>query len=365
MQQKSNLKTIVLFAPGPIGGAEKVILNGHRALVQKNPNIKLWIIKETRVPEVVRKFEQLASLSGILYTSFKSRKIFDLELYFKLKQSLKQEDPQVLHAHGIKAVFYAWLTKPKGTKLVVTHHGKTGHTLKVRIYEFIEGLILKSANGVIAVSNEMKRELNKSGIKNNKIYLVENLLTLKIPRKNIVRTPQLKIVYVGRLSPEKGCHVLIHSLKNLKIDYDLVIVGDGKERKNLEQLVSILGIEKMVHFVGFQVDVAKYLNVSNLLVMPSFREGQPLVLIEACCLGVPVIASNVGGIPELVKHGQNGFLFEPGDSNQLCELITKFAQEEFRVSFSLKSRQQEMLLRFAPETWALRTLNAYQKVIQV
>jgi glycosyltransferase involved in cell wall biosynthesis len=263
MQLKSNFKTIVLFAPGPIGGAEKVILNGHRALTQKNADIKLWIINETRVPEVVRKFEQLASLSGILYSSFDSRNIFDFKLYFKLKQSLKDENPQVLHAHGIKAVFYAWLTKPKSTKLVITHHGRTGHTFKVKLYEFIEALILKSANGVIAVSNEMKKELSRNGVNKNKLYLVENLLTLKVPNQNTIRTPRLKIIYVGRLSPEKGCHVLIHALKNISIDYDLVIVGDGNERKNLEQLVKIFGIQDKVHFAGFQTDVAKYLNASN------------------------------------------------------------------------------------------------------
>src|SRR5690606_8029947 len=99
-------------------------------------------------------------------------------LLWQLKKALNKRRPALVHAHGMKAILYAWLTAPSGSKLIVTHHGKTSHTWKVRLYEFIELFIMKRAHGVIAVSNPMRDSLQKAGVKSRKLFLVENFLTL-------------------------------------------------------------------------------------------------------------------------------------------------------------------------------------------
>jgi glycosyltransferase involved in cell wall biosynthesis/O-antigen/teichoic acid export membrane protein len=358
-------KTIVLFTPGPIGGAEKVIVAGQRALAIKSANVELWVIKENRVPAVVKGFEDLALKSSITYQSFFSNAVFDLGLFLTLRNRLNSQKPELLHAHGTKAAFYAWLARPKGCKLLVTHHGKTGHTLKVRVYEWLESLIMRNAHGVVAVSGEMRGMLAKDGVAHEKLFLIENLLTLQIHQKKQTASAlgPLKLLFVGRLSPEKGCDVLIRSLSKVKADVEARVVGDGVERQRLENLCRNLGLQNKITFVGFQKDVLPHLQAADVLVMPSFREGQPLALIEALCMGLPVIASNVGGIPELIEDQQNGFLFGPGNEEELAFLIERAAIERADLRDRSRMKSQGMITRFAPETWADKTILTYKQVL--
>lgn len=132
------------------------------------------------------------------------------------------------------------------------------------------------------------------------------------------------IAYVGRLSPEKGVHVLLEALGTVQ-GVNLTIIGDGPERSRLEATAEELGLATRVRFVGSRpwgTDLLDTIRQHNALVLPSLTEGLPLVLIEAMSQGVPVIASAVGGIPELVRHGINGLLFSAGDVSQLAEAIT-------------------------------------------
>lgn len=363
MSIEHNPKTIVLFTPGPVGGAEKVIVNGQKALISQRPAIELWIIKEERVPGVIQKFEELVNEAKITSRYFSCRNVFDFDLLRILKRKLRKARPKILHAHGFKAALYAWLAKPRGCKLIITHHGRTGHTLKVKVYEWIESRILKKADAVIAVSGSMKSELSLTGIHHKKLFLVENLLTLNLKTRIESKAGNLRLLYIGRLSPEKGCHVLLEALKVSNENIELVVIGDGVERKRLIDLRNTFNLGSNVLFAGFQKDVAAYLQKADALVMPSFTEGQPLALIEACCMGIPVIASRVGGIPELIQDGENGYLFEAGNAADLAKQIQKLIRNMTELTEATKVRQQSMQTRFAPETWAQTTLATYDQVL--
>jgi glycosyltransferase involved in cell wall biosynthesis len=353
-------KVIFLFTPGPIGGAEKVVASGLRALTAKGIKASLWVIKEERAPEVTEAFLTLLKSEGVPFKVFSSRGIFDPVLLKQLQSAFKAEAPAVIHAHGFKSAFYGQLAKPINSKFIITHHGKTSHTFKVKIYEFIELQIMKRACGVIAVSSEMKGMLIKDGVRGTKIQVVENLMTSQVLNQSKPRQEKLKLLYVGRLSPEKGCSVLVDALKLLpQHHFEVSILGDGVQRNVLELQAQDTGVQ----FLGFRKDVVEIMAEHDALIMPSYREGQPLTLIEACCMGMPVVASNVGGIPELISDGINGILFEAGNRLKLSVALKQLEAHFTILKETAESKKQQYIQRFSPENWADRSIEVYQIVL--
>ena len=140
------------------------------------------------------------------------------------------------------------------------------------------------------------------------------------------------IICVGRLSPEKGQDGLIEAVANLRVEgiaCRLVLVGDGPERTDLETCVHRHGINDHVTFAGRlpEAETLRAIAAADLLVLPSFMEGLPVVLMEAMALGVPVVSSQVAGIPELVIDGQTGLLFPPSDWPALTAAIRRILTE--------------------------------------
>jgi glycosyltransferase involved in cell wall biosynthesis len=356
-------KVIFLFTPGPIGGAEKIVLHGVKALRDQGIHVELWVIRETRVTSVASAFLSEATRLNIEARVFDSSKIYDHALLKELNKEFLIAAPSIIHAHGFKATFYGKLSTPSKSKFIITHHGKTGHTLKVKIYEFIEDQIMKRSHAVIAVSAPMRRAMILSGVNQKNIHIVDNFMTSPIPINEERISGPVKLLFVGRLSPEKGCEVLIKAMKLLAPDdFKLTIVGDGVERQALEKLTQELSLQELVSFVGFQNTVSTYMAASTALVMPSYREGLPLTLIEATATGLPVVASNVGGIPDLVQDGKNGYLVSPGSA----ELLSK-ALNELRSNYKILKAESErikvnVVKRYSPQTWAAETIKIYESV---
>lgn len=129
---------------------------------------------------------------------------------------------------------------------------------------------------------------------------------------------------MGHLTKQKGVEYLLKATKELKEkkeDFALKIIGDGSERRSLEKSSQDLSIENLVHFIGHKENAWKYMQDLNVLVLPSLWEGLPNVIMEAMAVGVPVVATNVGGVPELIKNGETGFLVEPKNPKTLAEKI--------------------------------------------
>jgi len=134
-----------------------------------------------------------------------------------------------------------------------------------------------------------------------------------------------KLVYVGRLTRKKGVEYLISAMRSVK-EVDLLIVGDGPDRQRLEKMAAGLRVK----FIGMVSPdrVYDYLEQAKILILPSFYEGLPNVILEAMSLGVPVIATRVGGIPDLVRQKETGLLVEPGGVDELAIGIKKLIEDD-------------------------------------
>jgi colanic acid/amylovoran biosynthesis glycosyltransferase len=165
-----------------------------------------------------------------------------------------------------------------------------------------------------------------------------NVVTHKEPGKHLL--------FVGRLAAAKGLPILLESLATLQKkhpDIVLTVIGDGSERRQLEQLTAKLGLTQNVNYVGYksQLEVREYLQQTDIFVMSSFAEGIPVVLMEAMASGVPVVATQIAGVSELVEHSVNGYLVPPGDSIFLQENIEKLLNSsQVRAAFGTAGREK-------------------------
>jgi glycosyltransferase involved in cell wall biosynthesis len=148
----------------------------------------------------------------------------------------------------------------------------------------------------------------------------------------------------GRLSPEKGFDVLINAISLVR-DQDgevgFVIFGDGPLKDALQHQIAALGLAGMVILAGFRGDLDRYVPHLDMLVLPSHTEGLPNVVLEACAAGVPVVATSVGGTPEVIEGGVSGLLVPPGDpvalASALCEML---GDEENAREMAFQGRQR-------------------------
>lgn len=242
-------------------------------------------------------------------------------------------------------IFATSLAKFFGYKVFWVEH------LSIRpwlIKSFLKNMYIRNsdrADKIIVISDLIKNELiDDLVISRNKIETVyigvdldefyafdEKLIENEKKKYGFFKGSRI-IGYTGRLHEEKGIDILIDSFYQASRRFDhlyLLLVGDGPARKKLEMQVFRLGLEKKVLFLGYKENVPLFLNLIDIFVLPSVtRESFGIVLTEAMACSKVVIASNLGGIPEIINSGVDGFLFEPGNEKELTDYLSKILSDE-------------------------------------
>lgn len=333
----------ILFSPGPFGGAEKIVLTSTNELKSQ-----LWLIKETRNPGPCNEFINLCNENGINPVIFNCRSQFDFKTLNEIKNYAKRSQIELVHSHGMKANFYNSLLP---VKRVATQHGKTSHSLKTRFLEYIEHLALKRMKAIVCVSKQMFNTLPYK----NKV-LIENFLSFNNEKIKYSHCGNINLVAIGRLSPEKGIEDAITAISTLEDTY-LTIVGDGSEK---EKLIKMANGRHNISFVGFQKDITKFLLEADALIMPSHREGLPMILIEACSVGIPIIASQVGGIPDFLPD--NELLFEAQNIKQISEKILLFKKDRDAQNDKAKHFATIVKENYSKTKWIEHTIDLYNNL---
>jgi glycosyltransferase involved in cell wall biosynthesis len=170
---------------------------------------------------------------------------------------------------------------------------------------------------------------------------------------------------VGRLSPEKGQRIflkamkkVVHSVPNARA----LIVGDGQDRETLERVCEVEGLQRHVIFVGHQERIADYYRAIDLLVLPSLSEGLPNTVLEAMNFGIPVVATSVGGVPEIIRDG-NGVVVPPNDAIALGRrIIDLIGDRELSRAIGLRGKES-LYPRFDAGARAQRIVRLYEEVL--
>lgn len=250
----------------------------------------------------------------ILNRKFAIKNISNIWTVYKL---IKKINPDIVHTAAAEANFHGIIAaKLAGVKTIIGEEvGIPNHSsMAQRIFR----LVYKLADKVVGVSLSVKDHLvNINEIPETKGEVIYNPVSIPIQFPK-TKLEQFEIVYVGRLEVVKNVENLIKAFANSNnSNAHLTIVGDGRERKNLEDMSLKLDINSKITFTGFSSEPSKYLSNAALFVLPSFSEGFGIAAAEAMFLKIPVLCSNVGGIPEFVKNGENGWLFDPQNIDEL------------------------------------------------
>jgi glycosyltransferase involved in cell wall biosynthesis len=168
---------------------------------------------------------------------------------------------------------------------------------------------------------------------------------------------------VGLLWRAKGQEHLLRALARLQ-DVVVFLVGSGADEKPLRDLAVDLGITGRVRFLGWRDDVRQLLQAVDLYVQPSLTEGLPLAVVEAGAAGLPIVASDVGGIPEIITHGANGLLVPPGDPQALAQAIQKLIEDPQMARRLGDAARQAAFERFSAEAMAERYMQLYERLLR-
>jgi glycosyltransferase involved in cell wall biosynthesis len=217
-----------------------------------------------------------------------------------------------------------------GLPSLSTCHGYIPTTWKVRLYNALDRIALKFGTQVLAVSEAIKQDLVDSGLSPDRVQVVVNAVGSATDRAHANREAGRKshgidstdfvLGYVGRLSAEKGLKYLLTACAELVasgVPLKALIIGGGPQRNELGQLSRQLGLDGRVVFAGFQEDAVQWLPCMDVFVLPSLTEGTPMALLEAMAHGIPAVASAVGGVPQVIKHGETGILVSPGSAEEI------------------------------------------------
>lgn len=259
----------------------------------------------------------------ILNRKFSIKNLSNIFTVYKLIRKIK---PDVVHTAAAEANFHGIIAaKLAGVKYIIGEEiGIPNHS---RAAQKVFAVVYKLANKVICVSHSVKDFLIKTGeIPAEKCCVLYNPVSIPkaFPK---VPSEKFEIVYVGRLEKVKNVETLINAFHVVRNDnLNLTIVGDGRERASLENLVKELKIEENITFEGFQNEPSRFLCSADLYVLPSYSEGFGIAAVEAMFLKVPVLATQVGGVPEFINDGGNGWLFNPTSVKDLAAKLHAILQ---------------------------------------
>lgn len=281
-------------------------------------------------------------------------------LVLKLAKTLRRIDPDVVHTHNTAAFVYGVAAaKIAGvSRIIHTRHGQRFNSSRRQTMLF-RGLS-RFVDHVVSVSADGSERTIAEGISQAKISTIRNGVDLERFPFSGDRPPG-RLAVVARLSPEKDIASLIRALdvlhrKDMPLRLD--VVGDGSERPELESLTASLGLQSHVRFHGSRHDIPNVLSDVSIFVLPSITEGVSLTLLEAMASGLPVVACDVGGNPEVVVDEKTGILVPPSNPQAMANAIANLHEGRDRaIAFGIAGRkrvEQEFCIR--------RMVSAYQNL---
>ncbi len=264
----------------------------------------------------------------------------------EVADELKRLNADLLCCSGYKPDLVGWrAARRAGVPVVSISHGWTGATWKVRIYEWLDKLALRSMDRVVCVSKAQAEKVRTAGVSESRIVTIQNSIGAEAfvrpdaaVREEMCRwfdhAPRLLVGAAGRHSPEKGFAVFVDAAAKvaaMRDDVGFVLFGDGPLRGDLERQVGERGLTKRFHFAGFRSDVQRFLPNLDLAVMSSYTEGLPVILLETGAAGVPTVATAVGGIPEVIDDAVSGWLVPAGDVSALANAIAHAVSDSAKL----------------------------------
>lgn len=329
-----------------LAGAEKMCADLSIEL-EKNANFSVTIVS---LYEYHSSITERLEKNGIRIIYLEKKPGFDISIILKLKKIMVSEKIELVHTHRYTLQYAFPAAVLAGVKSCV-HTVHNIATKEINSFRRKFASVLYSCNRVVPVgiSPLVCDSISKEyGLPIDSFPMIFNGINLTkcLPKSNYEVNGKFQFIHVGRFSEQKNHKIIIQSFKNLIIsgfDVSLKLIGDGLLKEKYMAEIKQIGLEPYVNFMGLQDNVFPLLQESDCFILPSLYEGMPISLIEAMGTGLPVIVSNVGGMPDMVKNEVSGLLIEPSAEelyNAMKRMIIEKNLREKIGKNALKSSKQ-------------------------
>ena len=325
------------------GGAEIMCENLTYALKNAGQDVFVVSLYAERTP-IARRMEE----AGIRIVYLDKKLGLDLSMVPKLIKIIRRERPDVVHTH-LDVIKYAVLAaKLAGVKKCVhTVHSLADREAEGRVQKIINGFYFCRGWSVpVALTPEVRNSVAEFyGLPLSRVSVIYNGIDLSrcVPKTTYETGETVTILHVGRFDVPKNHPGLLEAFRLLLETHPecrLRLVGDGELRPDMEKLAREKGIADAVEFCGMQSNVYPYLHDADIFTLPSIYEGNPMTIIEAMGTGLPIVASRVGGIPDMISDGESGLLVEP-EPQSICAGLTRLVGDAaLRQRLGLAARKQ-------------------------
>ncbi len=359
-----------------MGGVERTLISLLPRLQEEGIEVKVCCLYRRGV--LAEEMEKV----GIPVITLGMRARMDVDLKYllgilRLAYLLKKERVDIVHTHLYRANTPGRMAAILAKVPVIIANEHNIDSWKTPSQMRMDRFLSQFTDKIIAVSNEVKEfYVNEVGIPENKLEVIYNGVDLKRFEKDFDKKKKKKelglplslplVGTIGRLQPQKDHKTFLKASSLILKKFPKVhflIVGGGSLRRELEDFTKNLEIEKNVHFLGERKDIEEILPLMDIFVLTSKREGFPITVLEAMACGVPVVATSVGGTPEIIEDGKTGFLIPPENPHLLSEAIINLLKNE-ELGKEMGKYGKERVKLFSIEKMVKRTEFLYDKLLQ-
>lgn len=341
-----------------LGGAEQVVINLARGLDRSKFQPFVCCLNDKGT------FASVLESSGIKVYEIRKKPGLDFSVVPKIVNIIRENNIDVVHTHLWGANFWGrFAARAAGVPVVATEHNVD--VWKTPVHFMIDRYLFGKTSALIVVSDEVGRFYSKKlRVPVEKIRVVYNGVDIERieggsgkgeERKRLkeqmgIEEGERVVSTIGRLVPQKGIEFLLRAVEIMPNDnspeFKVLIVGDGPLLQSLKSKVSSSKLKGKVIFTGFRKDIPEILKMIDILALPSLREGLPMILLEAMAAGCVVVATRVGGTPELVEDGVNGFLVYPKDPAVLADKLSYILKNQGRLDTVRSAARQTVEGKF-------------------
>lgn len=390
--QPAPIKILSLVEATTINAVAKNVLEFHRAAQELReqsldfPTITAHLVTFERkraaneAAEAPNEFVTTARQLQLEVEVIPERRRFDRRTLPALRNVVELQKPDLVVTHSVKSHFLLWRSQLwREYPWVAFHHGYTTTDLKMRAYNWLDRWSLPKADRLVTVCHAFARELASStGVPLEKISVRHNSVRpkLKVAAGDVqslrtrlgIASDERIVLTVGRLSQEKAQIDLVAAYQRLRatnpdISSKLIIVGDGPERRRLEAAADADGIRERVIFTGQMGEVQLFYAAADVFVLPSHSEGSPNVLLEAMAANLPIVATAVGGVPEIVENNETALLVPVNDPDAMAAALVRILSDQNLAERLTTNSAALAANQFTPEKYVRALVEIYGDII--
>ncbi|MGI8770900.1 MAG: glycosyltransferase family 4 protein [Acidobacteriaceae bacterium] len=342
------MRVLQLISSRGYYGAENVVYQLATQLKLLGDRVAIALLERDRI--MPHPLAEQAEESGIVVYRLRCESRMHGGCIGEIRRLLRTQRFDVLHTHNYKSNLYGYLaSRLLGIPILATCHNWTDTTAALRLYGALDRQLLAQFDRIVTVSASTRTRLSNRRIPTHRIITIGNgvpMPAMPIPELSLHHDPRiprgslsdcdespgggLVVGVAARLSFEKGVDVFLRAAAEVMSRHPgmrFVIAGDGPERERLEALARELHLSSTVTFLGFCADMQSFLRTLDIVVQPSRVDAMPMSVLEAMAHGLPVIASAVGGLPDILDRGSRGKLVPPEDADRLAQGILELSRD--------------------------------------